>query len=129
MNSIPQDSALRGPVVYARTVANALEKYLEAADTSVHWVQPDSAETSYGPPKLLWPTGDVLFAISIEPGMNEGTKVNVSYREAYRGQSQPLLCIKLLCGTERAFEQAVHVHRFLAALELEQYAEKEEAHA
>lgn len=129
MNSTTQDSGHCGPVVYARSVAKALEKYLEAADTSVHWVQPDSAETTYGPPKLRWPTGDVLFAIAIEPGMNEGTKVNVSYREAYRSESHPLLCIKLLCGTERAFAQAVHVHRFLAALELEQHAEKEEAHA
>lgn len=125
MNSTINTGSDSKPLVYARSIAQAMEKYLEAADTSVHWVQPSSDETSWGPPKLRWPTDDVLFAVTIEQGMNEGTKVSVSYRTGYRTEPQCLLSIKLLCGTEKAFSEAVHVHRFLHSLDLQNYVESE----
>lgn len=112
------------PVIFARRIADALERHLMKADTSVHWVVATGDEPSYRAPTAVWPEGDLAFRICVFEGVNEGSRIEVLH-EANEAPFNyiSLLRVKTLSGIKRAFPEAVHVHDFLNDLNPELYRE------
>lgn len=110
--------------IFARKIADALERYLEAANTSVHWVTATGDASSFKAPTAIWPEGDFAVRICVSEGSSEGSRIEVMYevnREPF--ESLPLLRVKTLSGIKRAFEEAFHVYEFMSALDLDLYRE------
>ena len=106
-------------VVYARSVAYALEKYLSEADTSIHWVSV-VGEGSYYSPSMEWDCrDDTEIGINIYRGSSEGTLVDVA---ALRdGTSIPVLRCKFLTGSVRATVESSHIFSFLKYFDVTQH--------
>lgn len=104
------------PVLYVRTVADSLERYLEASDTSVHWAQAAGAEVSYGPPKLVWPKNAWL-CYSFDEGSSEGVIVTVSNQPARNEGLVELIKIKFLRSMKSVLVEATHVVDFFNQLD------------
>lgn len=106
--------------LFCRTIANALERHLEKSNSTVHWAQPAGDETSWGPPKLVWPE-DPDLGFLVQRGNSEGMKVLVfNQLERYdSSKQQPLLVIKFLCGTKQAFTEAAEVMDFIERMDIQ----------
>lgn len=103
-------------VLYARTVADQLERHLEKASTSIHWAQAAGGETTYGPPKLVWPRSPSL-AYSFDEGSNEGVIMTVSDLQSGLNSWTPLLKLKFLGAMRSVMAEAVHVAEYLTAMD------------
>lgn len=117
-------SSKKSPI-FARKIADALERYLEAADTSVHWVTAIGDASSFKAPTAIWPEGDFSVRICVSEGASEGSRIEVMYevnREPF--ECLPLLRVKTLAGMKRAFEEAFHVYQFMNALDLDLFREE-----
>ncbi len=114
----------KSPVLYVRTIADVLCRHLEAANTTVHWAVPAGGETSWGPPKLVWPDEPDL-GYFIEEGANEGMKVSVIHQADRRDQATQLqlITIKFLCSRKTVFAEAVHVAEFFATMDVQKMLE------
>lgn len=110
--------------IFARKIADALERHLEAAETSVHWVTAIGDASSFKAPTALWPEGDFSVRICVSEGASEGSRIEVMYevnREPF--ECLPLLRVKTLSGMKRAFEEAFHVYQFMSALDVNLFRE------
>lgn len=106
-------------IVFARSIAHVLEKYLLEADTSIHWVSV-VGEGSYYSPSMEWDDrDDTELGISIYRGSSEGTLVDVIAMR--NGTSLPVLRCKFLAGSARATLEASHIFSFLKSLDLAQH--------
>ena len=85
--------------LFARTVARALTKVLEAANTSIHWINVVGESSLDDNPTLLWPIEtDPMFNVMVQFGWSEGTLLYVYAQDSrYRPEKVvPLLQIKML---------------------------------
>ncbi len=100
--------------LYVRTIADALEKHLEAANTSVHWAQAAGDETPWGAPKLTWPD-DACIGYLIHDGNNEGTILKIVHRPDLYGREAviPLITVKFLRCMKSVFQECVHAMEFI----------------
>lgn len=99
------------------TVAEALERHLIAADTSVHWVRAKGEDT-WAPEKTLWPR-DLCACYVIQQGCSEGTIVRVMHQPNRYDASDlhELLTIKLLTAGPKAYVEAAQVSQFIDRLD------------
>ncbi|MBV7541942.1 hypothetical protein [Acidovorax sp. sic0104] len=111
--------------VFVRAIADALERYLAKAETSVHWVCASGDANSWQRPVATWPEEEFLPVVAVMDGANEGSRIEVLFEPTRKsGVYKPLLRVKTLSGMRRAFEEAVHVHTFLRELDLDALREK-----
>lgn len=116
--------------LYVRTIAEALTKHLEAANTSVHWAQAAGPETPWGSPKMTWPK-EPFIGYLIQEGNNEGTTLQIVQRPDLYGREPnvPLITVKFLSGMKRVFEEAVHAMDFINQMDPGQMLAKQTANA
>lgn len=121
-------TAESAPVLYVRTVADALERHLEKANTHVHWARPDGRETSWGPPQLVWPK-DPSLGYMLQHGHSEGTLLRVMHQQDRydAATQQPLIVVKFLCGFGTASVDMKTVYDFLESLDVAQLLIQQEA--
>ncbi|MFN9476599.1 hypothetical protein [Acidovorax sp.] len=106
-------------VLYARTVANQLERHLERANTSIHWAQAAGSETSYGPPKVVWPRSPRL-GYSFDEGNNEGVIMTVSDLRSGLDSWTPLLKLKFLGGMRSVMAEGGIVAEYLRGMDTQE---------
>ena len=100
----------------AQTVAEALEKKLVAADTSIHWVTVIGEANSWNKPKVVWPVEpEPMFGTMVHDGGSEGTMVLVyAFASRYEPQNvTPLLRIKMLGGRKKVGSELHLIMEFL----------------
>lgn len=100
--------------IYARTVAEALEKHLGSLeDSSIYWVT-TTFDDNCKPNKILWPKED-QYGYLIYDGCNEGIKIEVTVEQLIDGKFQhnSYLTCKFLCGMSKAFTEAARVREFM----------------
>lgn len=99
MNSPLQPvTPVRKPL-FARTVARALTKVLEVANTSIHYGNVVGESSIDRNPTLLWPIEtDPMFNVMVQFGWSEGTLLYVYAQDSrYKPQNVvPILQIKML---------------------------------
>ena len=105
------------PVLFARTVANLLEKHFsKREDSRVEWVQPGGPEASWEPPQRVFPDcNDVNLGYMVRQGHSEGYHIHLTHYPEYRNEEkiQVLLVIKCLCSFAETFNQARIVMEFI----------------
>lgn len=121
---LPSSAGKDSPVpLFARTVANALERHMNTREESrLHWAQPAGAESPWEAPKLLWPAENYPdLGYLIKQGSNEGYQVLITHQPEPRNCSnqQALIVIKCLCSHAEAFNQARLVMEFIEKMDTE----------
>jgi hypothetical protein len=106
--------------LYASTVADALERHLVEADTSVHWVKAPGEEIGWGLSRLDWPK-DPAICFLFQEGLSEGSLVHVMQQLNPRAPIalQLLLTVKLLRVGKAAFEDAAVVRQFIEGMDVQ----------
>lgn len=96
--------------VWARHVAHAMEKKLNASDSPFHWAK--STDEGYKkPPTVSWPS-DPWYVYQVGEGSNEGLIVEVFHRTAQDNQEK-LLTVKFLTSIKAAGACLTAVTEFL----------------
>ena len=119
LDSTTSKSATAVPL-FVRTVAQALERHMEAKKESrIHWAQPAGDEVSWEPPKMHWPAEDYPdLGYLIKRGGNEGYQIWVTYQPdpGTCSHQQPLIIIKCLCSYAETFNQARMAMEFIESM-------------
>ncbi len=103
--------------LYAGTVADALERHLNEAGTSVHWVRAVGEESSWAPSRVTWPS-DPALSYQVQQGLSEGSLVYVMLQLDPREPAavRRLLTVKLLCAGAKAYAECALISAFLDKL-------------
>lgn len=115
MNSTATTASTAKKPLYARTVADALEKHLGSLpDSSVYWAVVAGEEKSYGPPKMIWPDSPNL-GYYFDHGSNEGTILTVMHQPGPydREKLVPLIAVKFLREMKSVLREAADAIAFL----------------
>lgn len=104
----------------ASTVADALERYLIAANTSVHWVTAPGKYAVWGASSVDWPK-EPKISVMVQEGPSEGTLVQVMHQLSARDPAavQRLLTVKFLRKGKLAFEDASALHGFFESMDVQ----------
>lgn len=104
----------------ARTVAQAMTRFLERNETSIHWVQVIGEDSLVTKPSKAWPVvNDPMFNLMIQDGWSEGMLVYI-YAQVDRYKPEevvPVLRIKMLAGRKGVFSELPLIFAFLDQIE------------